>query len=128
VFNQLSGLAELLKNSGKNSGKLREGMERASEVLGQIQTEGCSGGGSVTAKANGRQELLSVRIDPKLVSDGDVELLEDLVAAAVNQAMSKSREAVAQHFSNLTGGLPLGGLSHLFGGNKGAGGEQTPGS
>ena len=65
----------------------------------------------VTAKANGRLELLSVRIDPKLLADGDAELLEDLVTAAVNQALAKAREAAAKSLSTLAGGLPLPGLS-----------------
>jgi len=57
----------------------------------------------VTAKANGRLELVAVRIDPKLLADGDAELLEDLVAAAVNQALSKARESAARSISSLAG-------------------------
>lgn len=100
VFNNLSNLADLMKNAGR----IRESMEKAGEALGQLQVEGTAGGGSVTARVNGRLELLSVRIDPKLVQDGDVELLEDLVTAAVNQGMSKAREAAAK---TLTDGLPI---------------------
>ena len=80
VFNQLGMLAELMRNAGK----LRESFEKAFESLGQLEVEGDAGGGAVTVKVNGRLEVVSVRIDPKLVADGDAELLEDLVAAAVN--------------------------------------------
>ncbi len=111
MFGQLGNIAELMKNAGK----LRESMTKATEALGQIQVEGSSGGGAVTAKINGRMEMVSIRIDPKLVTDGDVELLEDLVTAAVNAAMLKARETAAQSLSSLTGGFP----PNLFpGGNE----------
>src|SRR5271169_1436355 len=99
----------------RNAGKLRESVEKATEALGQLQVEGTAGGGVVTAKVNGRLELISVRIDPKLLADGDAELLEDLVTAAVNQALSKARETAAKSITSLAGGLPLAGLSELLG-------------
>jgi nucleoid-associated protein EbfC len=111
VFNKLGMLTELMRNAGK----LRESAEKAVESLGSLVVESDSGGGAVTAKVNGRLEVLSVRIDPKLVSDADVELLEDLVAAAVNSGLVKAREAAAKSLSSLTGGLPLGGLLSDFG-------------
>ena len=80
MFNQLGMLADLMRNAGK----LRETFEKAFESLGQLEVEGAAGGGSVTAKVNGRLEVVSVRIDPKLLADSDHELLEDLVSAAVN--------------------------------------------
>src|SRR4051812_45929753 len=99
----------------KNAGKIRENVEKATEALGQLVVEGSSGGGAVAAKANGRLELLSIRIDPKLLADGDVEILEDLVTAAANQALTKAREAAAQSMASLAGGLPIPGLSGLLG-------------
>jgi DNA-binding YbaB/EbfC family protein len=117
VFNNLGNLAELMRKAGQ----LRETVEKAAESLGQIQVEASSGGGAVTARANGRLELLAVRIEPRLLSDGDVELLEDLVTAAVNQALTKAREAAAQSMSSLAGGLPIPGLSGLLG--QGGGGS-----
>ena len=104
MFNQLGMLADLMRNAGK----LRESVAKATESLGQLQVEGTSGGGAVTVKVNGRLEVVSVRIDPKLVADGDAELLEDLVTAAVNAGLTKAREAAAQSLASLTGGLPLG--------------------
>jgi nucleoid-associated protein EbfC len=119
VFNNLGNLADVMRNVGK----IRETVEKATESLGQIHVEGTAGGGVVTAKANGRLELISVRIDPKLLADGDAELLEDLVTAAVNQALTKAREAAGQSFSSLAGGLPIPGLSSLLGpGGIGGGG------
>lgn len=111
MFNNLGNIGDLLKNAGK----LRESMEKATEALGQLTVEGTAGGGSVTAKANGRLELLSVRIDPKLLADGDAELVEDLVTAAVNQALIKAREAAARSLSSLAGGFPVPGLSGFLG-------------
>jgi nucleoid-associated protein EbfC len=106
VFNNLGNLADLMRNAGK----LRETVEKATESLGQVQVEGTAGGGVVTARANGRMELVSVRIDPKLLADGDAELVEDLVTAAVNQALTKAREAAARSISSLAGGLPIPGF------------------
>jgi DNA-binding YbaB/EbfC family protein len=104
VFNQFGMIADLMRNAGK----LRESAEKAFESLGKLTIEGASGGGEVTVKVNGRLEVISVRIDPVLLKDGDAELLEDLVAAAINTAMSKAREATAKSFASLAGGLPMG--------------------
>jgi DNA-binding YbaB/EbfC family protein len=104
VFNKLGMLADLMGNAGK----IREAFDKAFEALGRVEVEGDAGGGTVTAKVNGRLEVVSVHIDPKLLSGGDAELLEDLVTAAVNAGMVKAREAAAKSFSGMTGGLPLG--------------------
>jgi DNA-binding YbaB/EbfC family protein len=115
VFNQLGMLADLMKNAGR----LRESAEKAFESLGQVEVEGSAGGGAVTVKVNGRLEVVSVRIDPKLITDSDAELLEDLVAAAVNAGLTKAREAAAKSLVSVTGGLPAG----LF---PGLGGSAAP--
>lgn len=115
VFNKLGMLADLMGNAGK----LRAAFDRAIESLGQIEVEGVSGGGSVTAKVNGRLEVVSVRIDPGLLSDGDAELIEELVTVAVNSGLVKAREAAAKSLSSMTGGLP----PSLF---PGFGGVGTP--
>ena len=64
----------------------------------------------VEAVVNGRQELLSLRIDPEVVSAEDVEMLQDLILAAVNEALNRSREMMAQEMSKLTGGMQIPGL------------------
>lgn len=114
MFGNLGNLADLMRNAGK----IREQMEQAAEQLGTVQVEGSAGGGAVKATVNGRMELISVRIDPKLTTDGDVELLEDLVTGAVNQAMNRAREEAAK---TMTGGMGLNmpGLDSLFPGGGG---------
>ncbi len=107
MFGNLGNIADLMRNAGK----IRESVEKATESLGALHVEGTSGGGEVVAKANGRMEILSIRIDPKLLADGDHELLEDLVTAAVNQSLTKAREAAAKSIQSIAGGLPIPGLS-----------------
>lgn len=114
MFNNLGNLTDLLRSAGK----IRETVEKATESLGQLQVEASSGGGVVTARVNGRLEVISVRIDAKLLADGDAELLEDLVTAAVNQGLTRAREAAAKSIQSLAGGLPIPGL----GGGPGGGG------
>lgn len=111
MFNNLGNIADLMRNAGK----IRESVEKATEALGQVVVDGSAGGGSVSAKMNGKMELLSIRIEPKLLADGDAELLEDLVTAAVNQALTRARESAATSISSLAGGLPIPGLSGMFG-------------
>jgi nucleoid-associated protein EbfC len=119
VFNQLGMLADLMRNAGK----LRETFEKAVESLGQLEVEGSAGGGAVVVKMNGRLEVVSVRIDPELIAGADKELLEDLVAAAVNAALVKAREGAATSLSSMTGGLPQGLFPGLGGAAAGPGGE-----
>jgi DNA-binding YbaB/EbfC family protein len=88
----------------RNAGKLRDSVNS----LSQLEVDGDSGGGAVTVKVNGRLELVSVHIDPKLFADGDAELLEDLVVAAVNAGLAKARDAAARSLASLAGGLPAG--------------------
>jgi DNA-binding YbaB/EbfC family protein len=97
-------IADLMRNAGK----LRESAEKAVESLGKLTVEGTSGGGEVAAKVNGRLEVVSVKINPELLKQGDAELLEDLVLAAVNAALAKAREAATRSFASLAGGMPLG--------------------
>jgi DNA-binding YbaB/EbfC family protein len=117
MFSQFGNIADMLKNAGK----LRESAEKAAEELARTQVEGMSGGGTVTVKVSGKFEVVSVKIDPKLLADGDAELLEDLIVAAVNDGLVKAREAMAQSFMDMTGGLPAGLLSGLSGLNPGGG-------
>jgi DNA-binding YbaB/EbfC family protein len=111
MFNQFGNLADMIKNAGK----IRESAEKAAESLAQLQVEGSAGGGTVTAKVSGKLEIVAIRIDPKLLTDGDAELLEELIAAAVNDGLAKVRKEMAQSFANMTGGLPAGLLSGLAG-------------
>jgi len=82
--------------------------------LTQIQTEleqqtvtGSAGGGMVTATADGRGQIRSIKIDPGVISEGDVELLEDLVLASIGEAQRKAQDLYRSEMSKVTGGLPL---------------------
>jgi nucleoid-associated protein EbfC len=85
-------------------------MKKFQEQLGAITAEGSAGAGYVTVKANGRQEVVAVRISAEAMALNDREMLEDLVAAATNQALAKVREQVAQESTKLAAnmGLPAG--------------------
>ncbi len=89
--------------------KLQKEMEEMQEALSKMTVEGSAGGGMVYVTANGKQHIVSVKIDPEVVDKEDVEILEDLVAAAVNQALDKSREMANEEMQKIAGGL-LGGL------------------
>jgi len=82
------------------------------EAAGKV-VEASSGGGMVTVEINGRQEFLSIKIDPEVVQADDVEMLQDLILAAVNEGVRKSQEMMAEGMKSLTGGMNLPGL---FGG------------
>ena len=75
-----------------------------------------SGGGMVTAEANGRGQLLKVTIEKQVADPEELEMLQDLVVAAVNQALQKAKELAAEKTRQLTGGLPIPGIEELFGG------------
>lgn len=90
--------------------KMQADMAKLQEELGTKTVEASSGGGVVQVTANGKQEILSIKIKPEAVDPEDVEMLEDLITAAVNEAIRKSQELVAQEMSKITGGLKLPGL------------------
>ena len=90
--------------------KIQEEMERTQEALGQEMIEATAGGGAVKVVVNGRQEIQSVTIDPDVVDPEDVEMLEDMIVAAVREAMSKAGELAAERMGAITGGLSIPGL------------------
>jgi len=85
-------------------------MVRLQEELGERTVEATVGGGAVKVVANGRQEVLSIEILPEAIDPEDVEMLQDLVLTAVNEALRQSREMVAGEMSKLTGGLKIPGM------------------
>ena len=97
-------------NMMKEAQKLQQQMAALQEEVGKRTVEATAGGGMVTVVANGKQELVSVKIDPEVVSKDDVQMLEDLVLAATNEALRKSRELAQQELGKLTGGLKIPGL------------------
>jgi DNA-binding YbaB/EbfC family protein len=90
---------------------LQDKITRMQEELGAKTVESSVGGGMVVARANGRQELLSIALEPEVVDPDDLEMLQDLIVAAVNDVLKKSQDMVAEEMSKLTGGLKMpGGL------------------
>jgi len=87
--------------------QLQTKMAALQEELGRRIVEASSGGGMVTVKVNGRQELVSLVIEPEVVADNDPEMLQDLVLAAVNEGLNRSREMVQNEMRKITGGLNL---------------------
>src|SRR5918911_3544797 len=85
-------------------------MAKAQEELKSATVEASAGGGMVTVKMSGELELLELKIDPDAVDPEDVELLQDMVQAAVNEALRSAQELAATKMGGLTGGLDLGGL------------------
>ncbi|WP_041459264.1 YbaB/EbfC family nucleoid-associated protein [Ammonifex degensii] len=90
--------------------KLQSELAKLQEELGNRTTEATAGGGMVKAVVNGRQELVSLEIKPEAVDPEEVELLQDMILAAVNEALRQAREMVAQEMGRLTGGLGIPGL------------------
>ena len=94
----------------KQAQKLQAKMLEMQAELGNRTVSAQAGGGMVEAVVNGRQELVSLRIDPEVVAPDDVEMLQDLIQAAVNEALNRSREMMAAEMSKLTGGMNIPGL------------------
>ncbi len=102
-----------MKNIGdlmKQAQKLQSKMLQMQEELGERTVTAQAGGGMVEATANGRQELLALKIDPEVVSPEDVEMLQDLIKAAVNEALTRAKDMVSQEMAKLTGGFNLPGM------------------
>jgi hypothetical protein len=95
--------------------KLQEQMMQTQEALGEETVTVTSGGGVVTVVMSGHQRLESIKIAPEVVDPEDVEMLQDLIIAAVNEAIERSQGLAAQQLGSLTGGLDLGGLGGLLG-------------
>jgi DNA-binding YbaB/EbfC family protein len=87
--------------------KMQADMQRAQEEAGQRSVEATAGGGAVKAVCNGHGDLLRLEIDPAAVDPADVEMLQDLVVAAVNEAVKKSRDMMSQEMAKITGGMRL---------------------
>ena len=96
-----------MNNMIRQAQKMQQDMMKAQEELESKTYEAQAGGGVVSAAVSGKKELLSVTIDPEAVDPDDVEMLQDLIVAAVNEALRKATEDAASQMSKLTGGLNL---------------------
>jgi DNA-binding YbaB/EbfC family protein len=89
----------------KQAQKLQEDLARAQDAIGEMTAEGTAGGGIVSVTVNGKQKILSVKIDPEVFESKDAEMLEDLVTAAANQAIERSQEMAKEALGKAGGGL-----------------------
>ena len=99
-----------MANLQRMAQQMQQDMLRIQEELAAASVSGSAGGGVVSATVTGKQELVSVEIDPSAVDPADVEMLQDLVVAAVNDALRASRELAEQKMAAVTGGLKLPGF------------------
>ena len=98
-------------NIMKQAQQMQRRMAELQEELGKKQVEASAGGGMVTAVVSGKQQLLGLKIDPAAVDPEDVEILQDLVTAAVNEAIKQSQQMASEEMSKITGGMNIPGLT-----------------
>ncbi|MCC2640594.1 MAG: ybaB [Nitrospira sp.] len=104
--NPLGNMSSILKQAQA----MQEQMAKVQEQAAAKTVSGTAGGGIVTVTVNGAMDLMSVKIDPEVVKAGDVDMLQDLVVAAGNDALKKSREMMAEEMKSVTGGMKIPGL------------------
>ena len=107
---KMPDLGNLMQAAQKMQGEVT----KLQDELAKKTCEASAGGGMVTATVNGQFEVVSIKIDPEVVNPSDVDMLQDLVAAAVNQAVAKVREMTQSEMAKLTGGLGIPGMPNLF--------------
>ena len=103
-----------LGNMMKQFQQMQAKMEQIQAELEQTEVEGTSGGGMVKVVINGKLDITSITIDPEVVDPEDVEILQDLIMAAINQAKEKAQQLQQEKMSALTGGLNIPGLNLPF--------------
>ena len=99
-----------MQQLARQAQKLQQQMTKMQEELDAREFEATSGGGMVTAKVNGKRELLAITIKPEAVDPDDVEMLEDMVMAAVNEALRTAADTAEREMGKLTGGMGMPGL------------------
>ncbi len=102
----MKGFGDLMKQAQRMKAEL----ERIQEAAATQRVEGSAGGGMVTVTADGRGEIVAVKIDHEVIQGGDMDMLEDLILAATNEALRRARELLSTEMGRLTGGLNLPGL------------------
>ena len=106
------GMAGMMKQAQKLQAK----MAQIQAELAEKQVEGAAGGGMVVVTANGQQDVVGIKIKPEVVDPEDVEMLEDLILAAIAQAQGKAREKLESEMRQATGGMPMPNLGSILGG------------
>jgi len=107
---RMPGFPGNMNNMLKQVQKMQKEMERVQAEIEAMEVESSAGGGAVTVKVNGKRELLGITIQPDVVDPEDVEMLQDLIVAAVNEAMRKAEEMASKEMSKVTGGMNLPGI------------------
>lgn len=102
----MKGMGDLVRQAQVMQNKIA----KMQEEVAKRTVEASTGGGMVTVTANGAQEILAVRIEPAVVNPEDVEMLQDLVLAAVNEAMKKAGDMMKQEMAQITGGIKIPGM------------------
>ncbi len=103
----LGGMGGLMKQAQK----MQDRILKVQEEMAEKTIEASAGGGMVTVIANGRQEIVSIKVEKEVVDPDDVEMLEDLILAAVNDALKKSQQMMAEEMQKITGGMNIPGLT-----------------
>ncbi|OHB83212.1 MAG: nucleoid-associated protein, YbaB/EbfC family [Planctomycetes bacterium RBG_16_64_12] len=111
MFKGLAGLTSLMKQANEIRGR----MQGLNEELRNRRATGSAGGGMVEVELNGLLEVLRCHVDKQLIEQGDCEMIEDLVATAVNQAVAKGKQLHVEAMKSLTGGLDVPGLESALG-------------
>lgn len=106
----IPNMGQLMKQAQQFQNKI----SKLQDELGEQTVEASAGGGMVSAMVNGRQELLSITIDPEVIDPEDVEMLQDLIIAAVNDALSKAKNMVNDEMAKVTKGLNIPGMPGAF--------------
>ncbi len=97
----------IIGNLMKQAQQMQERVKKLQEEAAGKTVEASAGGGMVTVVANGRQEIISIKIDPSVVDSSDIEMLQDLVRAAVNESLRKSQDLMKEEMASLTAGMGL---------------------
>ena len=106
----IPNMGQLMKQAQQFQSK----MAKLQEELGDQTVEASAGGGMVTVVVNGRQEVLSINIDPEVIDPNDAEMLQDLIMAALNDALSRAKNMVNDEMGKLTKGLDIPGMPGLL--------------
>ena len=94
--------------------KMQEDMQNAQAEVESAEFEAAAGGGAVNVKVNGKKEVIAVKLEPEVVDPDDIEMLEDLIVAAINEAMGKADAEMEKKMGAVTGGMSLPGMGGLF--------------
>ncbi len=106
---------KMLGDLMKQAQKMQQEMSRIQEESKKKTVEASAGGGMVVATANGAMELVSIKIEKDVVNPEDIEMLQDLVIAAVNEALRRAQQMVSEDMSKITGGMNIPGLGNVLG-------------